>query len=247
MGVASLETVSGELVKHGLSAETPAMVLERATTGAQREIISDLASIAAKAREAGIRPPGLLVVGNVVNLAQELAWLPDRPLAGKRVLFTRAAESQYEAVHRLRLMGAEVLDLPVVRAEERREDPAIDRAIDELDQVDAIAFTSAIAVDLFFKRLNRIGMDVRRLAQHTLAAASPTVLEALRRQGVMADLTPEKTGAGQLAKMLQAGGLPTGSRVLFAEKLGRRSEFTQSHDQSGLHPRSRRFVRFCLT
>jgi uroporphyrinogen III methyltransferase/synthase len=236
MGVASIDRISDELIAHGLSGETPAAVLERATTGSQREVIGVLSDIAQKTAAAGVRPPGILVVGRVVNLHTELAWLPPRPLAGKGVIFTRAAESQYAVVQRLRDLGAEVLDVPIVRAQSRGLDEDVREALVHLNEFAAIAFTSALAVEIFFADLHEAGLDVRTLANHKLAAGSKSVLKALKSRGVVADLTPGRTGGGQLAEAIAASGLAPGSRILMPRSSAADSVLPDSLKAAGFEP-----------
>ena len=74
MGISRLADICARLVEHGLAADTPAGVIERGTTDAQRVCVGTLADLADRVREAGIRPPALTVVGGVVGLYPRLAW-----------------------------------------------------------------------------------------------------------------------------------------------------------------------------
>lgn len=236
MSVASLERVSDSLIAAGMDPQTPAALLERATTGAQREVFSNLAEISRAAKEQGVRPPAILVVGEVVTLGADLSWLPERPLAGRGVMFTRASESQYDAVHHLRELGAEVLDVPVVSAVPRKHDHLVRAVLAQLDEYACIAFTSALGVDIFFKAMYDEGMDVRRLARLKLAAASPTVIKALRARGVVADITPEHAGAGQLVNLLGQCGLAAGSKILLPRSSAADDSLPRSLSMAGFIP-----------
>ena len=74
MGVSRLAEICRQLIAHGLSATTPAAVIERGTTQAQRQVVADLATLPERVAEADIRPPALTVVGGVVGLYPRLAW-----------------------------------------------------------------------------------------------------------------------------------------------------------------------------
>lgn len=74
MGITQLATICAELVSHGLAATTPAAVVRRGTTRDQRVVTSDLANLAADVKAAGITPPALTIVGDVVSLQPRLAW-----------------------------------------------------------------------------------------------------------------------------------------------------------------------------
>jgi uroporphyrin-III C-methyltransferase len=73
MGVAALPVISAQLIAHGLPADTPAAVIERATLPGQRTLVGTLQSLPAVARQAGVRTPALIVIGTVVSLHAQLA------------------------------------------------------------------------------------------------------------------------------------------------------------------------------
>ncbi|MFG3711100.1 uroporphyrinogen-III C-methyltransferase [Micromonospora sp. NPDC047730] len=67
MGLKNLAAITATLVAHGRPAETPAAVVQEATTGSQRVLRSILADVAADAVAANLRPPAVVVIGNVVD------------------------------------------------------------------------------------------------------------------------------------------------------------------------------------
>ena len=68
MGLGALDIICRELVAHGLPAHTPAAVIHGATTPDQRGVTSTLADLPTVVREAGLRPPALIMIGNVVSV-----------------------------------------------------------------------------------------------------------------------------------------------------------------------------------
>lgn len=79
MGITQLATICDKLVAHGLPATTPAAVVRRGTTKAQRVVTADLATLPGAVKAAGITPPALTIVGDVVSLQPRLAWFhPER-------------------------------------------------------------------------------------------------------------------------------------------------------------------------
>ncbi|MBK6982400.1 MAG: uroporphyrinogen-III C-methyltransferase [Betaproteobacteria bacterium] len=74
MGFQNLAELCHELVAHGLSPSTPAALVQQATTSAQRVVSADLATLADRAHEAGLKPPTLIIVGEVVKLRERLEW-----------------------------------------------------------------------------------------------------------------------------------------------------------------------------
>ena len=82
MGFQNLDELCRELVAHGLPPRTPAAMVQQATTSAQRVVSADLATLAHRAREAGLKPPTLIIVGEVVRLRERLEWFEHRDEAG---------------------------------------------------------------------------------------------------------------------------------------------------------------------
>ncbi|MBW2260836.1 MAG: uroporphyrinogen-III C-methyltransferase [Deltaproteobacteria bacterium] len=230
MAVAALERACSSLIQAGLAGDTPAALVEQATTGSQRTVTGTLSTIASLARERDVKPPALLVCGHVVDLQQELHWLPQLPLAGRSVLFTRAADRDYDAVDRLRALGAKVIDVPVVQLV-ARGDVGMDLA-----SVEAVAFTSAAAVGFFFDLLARQGRDARALAGHVVAAATHTVASELERHGIAADLDLEVVRSLGLARALKAHGVGGPRRVLLPRSAAAGADLVTDLERAGLEP-----------
>jgi uroporphyrin-III C-methyltransferase len=72
MGVEHLPEIVPQLVAHGRAADTPVALIQEGTTPNQVVVTGTLADIVEKTRE--IRPPAVLVVGEVVRLQEQLAW-----------------------------------------------------------------------------------------------------------------------------------------------------------------------------
>jgi uroporphyrin-III C-methyltransferase / precorrin-2 dehydrogenase / sirohydrochlorin ferrochelatase len=66
MGLKNLPAIAARLIGDGRAADTPAAVVQEGSTDAQRVLRSTLGAVAADAREAGIRPPAIVVIGDVV-------------------------------------------------------------------------------------------------------------------------------------------------------------------------------------
>lgn len=81
MGISRLGEICEALIAHGLSADTPAGVIERGTTHAQRVATGVLDDLPEVVRNAGIRPPALTIVGGVVGLYPRLAWFSPQSAA----------------------------------------------------------------------------------------------------------------------------------------------------------------------
>jgi uroporphyrin-III C-methyltransferase/precorrin-2 dehydrogenase/sirohydrochlorin ferrochelatase len=74
MGVARLEEFTQRLLEHGRRPDTPFAIIENGTLPQQRVVSGVLQELPARAKEHGIHPPALLIVGEVAALATEHAW-----------------------------------------------------------------------------------------------------------------------------------------------------------------------------
>ncbi len=110
MGVSALPRLVERLVGHGMDPATPAAMIERATTSAQRAVLTTLADLPTSAKRARICPPAVFVIGPTVRHAQALDWVSRLPLVGERLVVPAAAAG---LVRRLEEAGAEVVPLPV--------------------------------------------------------------------------------------------------------------------------------------
>ncbi|MEV4351770.1 uroporphyrinogen-III C-methyltransferase [Actinoplanes sp. NPDC049596] len=68
MGLKNLPKIAERLIAEGKPAGTPAAVVQEGSTAHQRSLRGTLGSIAADAAEAGIRPPAIVVIGDVVHV-----------------------------------------------------------------------------------------------------------------------------------------------------------------------------------
>jgi len=73
MGLKNLPLIAGALVAGGRAADTPVAVVQEGTTATQRTVRADLATIAEATRDAGIRPPAIVVIGPVVDALGEIS------------------------------------------------------------------------------------------------------------------------------------------------------------------------------
>jgi uroporphyrinogen III methyltransferase/synthase len=151
---------------------------------------------------------------------QALRWFERRPLFGRRVLVTRAAEQAGSAAAMLREEGAQAVIAPTIAIEPPSDPAPLARAIEQLraGSYGWVAFTSANGVERTWATLEAAGFDARLFGAARLAAIGPATASALERHGLRADVTArEFRGEGlaeeMLAAMKPAQGQP---RVLLA-------------------------------
>ncbi len=79
MGLHGVDIICRELVNHGLAATTPAALVQQGTTRYQRVLTGTLETLPAMVRDAHVKAPTLIIVGDVVRLREKLDWF--RPAA----------------------------------------------------------------------------------------------------------------------------------------------------------------------
>ena len=132
MGVAKLPVIVSELLKYGKPPDTPACIVERASTGEQRTVVSKLANLEEDRRLAGLEAPGLIVIGEAVAHRPDHSWWESRPLFGQRVLVTRPAYQSAGMVRKLEQLGAVVYRMSSVEIREPADFGPLDRALARL-------------------------------------------------------------------------------------------------------------------
>ncbi len=82
MGVANIEKVANELMQHGMLPEMPVAIVQKGTTKNQKVFTGTLATIANVVKENDVKPPSLIIIGEVVKLHKKLGGTDlDRILA----------------------------------------------------------------------------------------------------------------------------------------------------------------------
>jgi uroporphyrin-III C-methyltransferase/precorrin-2 dehydrogenase/sirohydrochlorin ferrochelatase len=74
MGTHGLETLSSELIKHGLAETTPAAIVQQGTTSEQCVYITTLKELPLIPKNHDVKPPSMIIIGEVVSLHEKLAW-----------------------------------------------------------------------------------------------------------------------------------------------------------------------------
>ncbi|HEV2207565.1 MAG TPA: uroporphyrinogen-III C-methyltransferase [Verrucomicrobiae bacterium] len=200
MGTERIGHLAELLVQEGMDAETPIALVRWGTTGRQQSVAGTLATIARVANEAGITPPTVAVIGEVVRLRAKLNWFERRPLFGRRVVVTRSRDQAPELSSRLQELGAEVLSVPTIKLEAptRRED-LVD-ALLELNSYDWLVFTSPNGVSTFFEYFFRQFHDMRDLGGARIAAVGPGTARKLRELHLQVDLMPDEALGAAVAE-----------------------------------------------
>jgi uroporphyrinogen-III synthase len=119
-----------------------------------------------------------------------------KPLAGKRMVVTRAQEQAGELIRALEHLGAEVIHVPAVAFEFPEDFGPLDRALQELSRFDWVLFTSQNAVRFAASRLKRLGLPP---ATRRIAAVGPATAATATHEGFYVDCVATNRSAHSLA------------------------------------------------
>jgi uroporphyrinogen III methyltransferase/synthase len=234
MGVRALPNVTSALLRNGRAADEPAAVVERGTLPSQRVVVGSLGEIAELAREAGVGPPAVTIVGPVAAMHERLSWIERAPLHGRRIAVTRARAQASGLAARLGELGAEVVQVPAIRIRSCIDSQETHAAVGALagGEYDVLCLTSPNGAELLIQALDREGLDARALSGVTVAAIGPGTARALADHGIRADVVPERSVAESLAADLVARGVE-GRRVLIARAADARDVLPRELEQAG--------------
>ncbi len=202
MGITSAAEWSRALIERGKPPDTPVAVIRRCSWNEQTVHRATIATVADLIAEHHLRPPAVIVVGEVVDLAPADSWFAARPLFGRRVLVTRPRHQADSLSRQLAELGAQVLVQPAIEIGPPPTRADVDRAIDDLGEFDWLVFSSSNGVRSFLDRLCDSTADLRRLGRVRLAAIGPGTAEELARYRLRPDLVPVEYRAESLAAAL---------------------------------------------
>jgi uroporphyrinogen-III synthase len=128
-----------------------------------------------------------------------------QPLAGRRVLVTRALHQAGKLSEGLRSLGAEPVEVPVLEIRLPLSFAPLDAALRQLDHYDWLVLTSANAVRALSDRAASLAIAMLQPAGLRVAAIGEATAAAARQAGLQVAFAPE----AYLAESLVAGLLPS--------------------------------------
>ena len=136
------------------------------------------------------------------------------PLAGRRVLVTRAAHQASKLSDGLRALGAEPVEVPVLEIRPPISFDPLDAALRQLDSYDWLILTSANTARALAERAAELRIALAQPARLKVAAIGEATAEAARKAGLQVALVPEAYVAESLVEGLLARA--AGQRILLA-------------------------------
>lgn len=206
MGVKHLPSICSELLLHGRAAETPVALIRWGTRANQETLTGTLDNIVQKVEQAQFQAPAVIVVGDVVQQREDVAWFEEKPLLGQRILIPRTGNRISPLSLSIEELGGEAVEVPVAK---RVPTSGVEEAIRFLPECDALLFADRLAVDWFLRSYLSKG-DIRDLSRFQMVALSRQAAVALQGYGIWADpmegdaVLPDPTGGAPM--LLHTGG-----------------------------------------
>ena len=214
MGMGRLRHILAELIAGGLAPTTPAAVVQWASLGRPRSVAGTAATLADLVDQAGLAAPAIILVGDVVKNHTAIDWFEQLPLFGRRVAITRTRDQNSELRDKLEALGAEVLELPLIRVTKDVDKGALVEILAELGQYDWIVFTSANGVRFFFEEFFKGFPDVRSLGGLRFACVGAATAREIERHRLRVECQPVTATGESLADALIATGSLDSAKVI---------------------------------
>ena len=212
MGLGNLSMIAAHLKTHGKPPQTPCAVIMRGTTAKQRKVVGTLDQIVELVNAAELTSPSIIVVGEVVTFAHQLAWYEQKPLFGRHLCITRAQDQARDLRERLWDLGAEVTEINTIQVV--KNEAALLPFLPQLPGYDFFIFTSVNGVKTLFDMLRAQMSDIRQL-RGAFAAIGPATANALQERGIIPAVIAPEFIAEALYDALQPR-LTPGARIFVA-------------------------------
>ena len=223
MVVASMKAVTERLLEHGHPADLPATVVESGTMPEGRRVTGTLSTICELARRHRIGSPAVLVVGR--QAAVDVRCSYDQ-LSGCRIAVCGTASFVDRTAEQLRLRGAAVERLPVLKVQQLDLEEA---EFDYIRQATWLVFTSSNGVQSFLSIMRRHRYDMRELGSVKIAAVGSGTARTLEQKDLYPDYVPRVYTVAALAEGL-AGRLSGLERVALIRNREGSADLTRIFD-----------------
>ena len=192
MGVANLKKISESLMKEGKPKDTPVALISWATRYNQRVITSILEDVYETAVRENVKPPTLIVIGDVVNLRDTLNFFENKPLFGKNIIVTRSRTQSSSIVEKIMDLGGNPIEVPTIKIEKIENNIELENEINNIKDYTYLVLSSKNGVEIFFDKLEEMNLDARTLANLKVCAIGSTTYKEIKSRGINPDIVPEK-------------------------------------------------------
>ncbi|HAT82170.1 uroporphyrinogen III methyltransferase / synthase [Eubacterium pyruvativorans] len=196
MGLHLVPKIAADLMRGGLDGSVPAAVISRGFTEETKVVRSDLSALPEKVREAGLKAPAIVVVGETAAMDLRDPGLAKSPRIGAvgTIRFFRNFRS---AMGHSSVRVEHLMRIQLRMSEAGRE--KLRKALEEIETYRWVTFASQNAIEMFFREANGIGFDRRRLSHIQFACVGEATAEQLKDFGYPADYVPPQYTSEALA------------------------------------------------
>ena len=138
-----------------------------------------------------------------MTLPQTAATSIALPLAGCRVLVSRAQQQAGSLSSALSELGCQVIEIPFIEIRDPQSYEPLNSALRNLANYDWLILTSVNGVDALFRRMTRKRVDKSALAQLNIAAIGPATKNAIEQHGLEVSITPKEYVAESVVAALR--------------------------------------------
>ena len=135
------------------------------------------------------------------------------PLAGTRIVVTRARAQAESLAQKIESLGGEVIELPTIEIKPAKDVGALDAALARIESYHWLIFTSVNSVAPFLSRLAHVGKSVAQLGHLKVAAIGSETAKRLEAAGIAVSVVPSRYQAEGLLESLNADQMD-GTKVL---------------------------------
>jgi len=144
------------------------------------------------------------------------------PLSGRRIVVTRTRDQASELSAQLATLGADVVEIPVIRISREINKQSLADVMLEFGSYDWLLFTSANGVHHFFGEFFRIFDDIRSLGLLRMACIGDATAKALAELHLKVECQPKKATAEALAgELIDTGSIDNAKLLVVTGNLNR--------------------------
>lgn len=202
-----------KLRKANQPSTTPIALIQRAGTINQKVVVGHLGEIEQKVDPSSPQSSITVIMGQGIHMREQLQWLEKKPLFGWRIVITRSAGQNQLLAERIRALGGEPLEFPMVKIVPPKRGQQMDQALKRVDQFDWLVFTSVHGVKFFLQRMKEMNIDIRRLGRAKIAVVGPKTKQAVEEYGLFVECMPREHVAEALVETMRLV-VAKGERIL---------------------------------
>lgn len=197
MGLSNIKEIAEQLLAQGMRKDRPAAICTHLSTPLQHCAVTTLEQLP-EMDLTRFSSPGILVIGEVVSLREQLCFYERKVLFHQRYLLMSVKEKEEFIEQGLRDAGAQVERVQCAQCESIAQ-PWNKRVLQSYTHV---IFTSVNAIHIFFQQLFASGLDVRALSSHCICAMGARCKAVLQTYGILADVLPDVYDSTHMVKTL---------------------------------------------